>query len=74
MEMTEVNPTTTMNRANLIEMFLDGTAGEVYAQGRLVTQDEGEGVVSLIAYGWNKIAEYDETEQSVTISPVTPVT
>jgi len=55
------------NRDSLVQMFLDASAGEVYGQGRLVTQDEGEGRVSLIAYGWNKIAEYDERTDTVTV-------
>lgn len=59
--------TTTKKRDSLIQMFLDATSGEVYAEGRLVTRDEGEGVTSLIAYGWNKIAEYDERSDTVTI-------
>lgn len=58
---------TTTNRDSLIQMFLDGTSGEVYGDGRLVTQDEGEGVTSLIAYGWNKVAEYDESTDTVTV-------
>ena len=63
----EGNSTTELNRDSLIQMFLDGTSGEVYGDGRLITQDEGEGVTSLIAYGWNKVAEYDEQTDTVTV-------
>lgn len=65
--MTETtNPTTVRNRDSLIQMFLDGTSGEVYADGRLVTRETEPGV-ELIAYGWNKIAEYNAETDSVTI-------
>jgi pullulanase/glycogen debranching enzyme len=59
--------TTTQTRAQMFEMFLDATDDEVWSEGRLATRDEGEGVTSLIAYGWNKIAEYDESTNEVTI-------
>jgi len=61
------NNTTVRNRDSLIQMFLDATAGEIYGNGRLAVRDEGEGRVSLIAYGWNKIAEYDSRENHVTL-------
>lgn len=58
---------TTIARDSLIQMFLDATAGETYNQGRLATRQSGENTVELIAYGWNKIAEYNEETDSVTI-------
>lgn len=60
------NPTTVRNRDSLIQMFLDGTSGEVYNEGRLVTRETENGV-ELIAYGWNKIAEYNTESDTVTI-------
>lgn len=59
--------TTVRNRDSTIQMFVDGTAGEVYAEGRLVTRSSGEHTTELIAYGWNKIAEYDERSDTVTV-------
>lgn len=52
------NYTTVRSRRSIIEMFLDGTAGEVYASGRLATveSDEGESV-QLVAYGHEILAE-----------------
>lgn len=61
------NITTTENRDSIIQMFLDATEGEVYADGRLVTRSSGEGTTELVAYGWNKIAEYDERTDTVTV-------
>lgn len=58
--------TTTRQRDSLIQMFLDGTADEVYADGRLVTRETENGV-ELIAYGWNKIAEYNPQTDTVTL-------
>jgi hypothetical protein len=58
---------TTTNRDSLVQMFLDATAGEQYGDGRLVTRQAGESTVELIAYGWNKIAEYDESTDTVTV-------
>ena len=58
---------TNTNRDSLIQMFLDASADEVYGDGRLVTQQSGENTVELIAYGWNKIAEYDEATDTVTV-------
>jgi hypothetical protein len=62
-----MSETTTQTRDTLIQMFLDATSGEVYAQGRLKTQQSGENTVELIAYNWNKIAEYNEATDTVTI-------
>jgi len=63
--MTEAT-TTTRVRDSLINMFLDNTEGEVYAEGRLKTISEGS-TVSLIAYHREKIAEYDESIGQVTV-------
>jgi len=54
-------------KANLIEMFLDRTAGESTRQNRLITRETESGNVELIAYGWLKIAEYSEERNDVTI-------
>jgi len=61
----EADSTTT--RDSLVQMFLDATEGEVYGDGRLVTQSSGENSVELVAYGWNKIAEYNEETDTVTV-------
>jgi len=58
--------TTTKNRDSLISMFLDNTDAEVYADGRLKTRRSGT-VLELIAYHREKIAEYDESDGSVTV-------
>lgn len=63
--MTE-ETTTTKVRDSLINMFLDNTEGEVYAQGRLKTVRNGD-TLSLIAYHREKIAEYDEPTGTVTV-------
>lgn len=55
------------NRKTLIEMFVDNTAGETYNQNRLVTRESDNGNVSLIAYGWLKLAEYNESRDAVTV-------
>jgi hypothetical protein len=47
--------TTVRSPTTLIEMFLDGTAGEVYNQGRLATV-ERENDVALVAYGEHILA------------------
>lgn len=54
-------------KANLLDRFLDRTAGDTYSQNRLVTREAENGNVVLIAYGWVKIAEYDESRNVVTI-------
>lgn len=58
---------TSTKRDSLLEMFLDQTAGEAYGNGRLVTRQEDEHTISLIAYGWNKLAEFDTEANTVTI-------
>ena len=60
------NSTTTKVRDSLINMFLDNTEGEVYANGRLKTVQEGN-TISLIAYHREKIAEYNESTGNVTV-------
>lgn len=50
----------------MLEMFADSTVGESYHHGRLITEETDSGNVALVAYGWMKIAEYDETEGQVT--------
>jgi len=69
--------TTTQSPETLIEMFLDGTAGEVYNQGRLATV-ERENDIALVAYGEHILAtiegrdvtfytgHYGEQSQTVT--------
>lgn len=59
--------TTTDHKTALLEMFTDRTAGESYAQGRLQTRESDSGTIELIAYGWLKIAEYNERRESVTV-------
>lgn len=46
---TTPNRTTTTNRDDLIRMFVDGTAGEAYANGRLKTIAE-DGLVKIVSY------------------------
>jgi hypothetical protein len=50
--------TTTQSRETLIEMFLDGSAGEVYQKGRLATI-ERENDIALVAYGEHILATID---------------
>lgn len=56
-----------ISRRALLEMFMDRTAGESYKQNRLVTRETENGNVALIAYGWLKLAEYNESREAVTI-------
>jgi len=48
--------TTTKSSESLIEMFIDGTANEVYEYGRLATVPTENGV-QLVAYGNEVLAE-----------------
>lgn len=57
----------THQKRALLEKFTDKTPGEVYANGRLQTRETAAGTVELIAYGWLKIAEYDERREVVTV-------
>ncbi len=52
------NHTTTNSKETLIEMFLDGSAGEVYRNGRLATV-ERENDIALVAYGEHILATID---------------
>jgi hypothetical protein len=54
-------------KQNVLDMFLDRTAGESSDENRLITRETENGNVSLIAYGWLKIAEYDESRGVVTV-------
>lgn len=59
--------TTTNQKQAMLEMFTDNTAGESYAQGRLQTVETESGSVALVAYGWLKLAEYNERREAVTV-------
>jgi hypothetical protein len=63
----KMNEAYTTSRESLIQMFLDAAPNESYNEGRLVTRQSGESTVELIAYGWNKLAEYNETTDTVTL-------
>jgi len=56
-----------VNKANMLDMFLDRTTGESYHNNRLVTRESESGNTALIAYGWLKIAEYNESRECVTV-------
>ena len=51
----------------MLQMFTDNTSGEVYADGRLETIETDSGNVALVAYGWLKLAEYNERREAVTV-------
>jgi hypothetical protein len=51
----------------MLEMFVDNTAGETFNNNRLITREEDSGNVALIAYGWLKVAEYNEERDAVTV-------
>jgi hypothetical protein len=55
------------SRQTMLEMFTDATPGETYQHNRLITQESDNGTVELIGYGWLKIAEYDESNNHVTV-------
>lgn len=57
----------TNRKKSLLEMFLDRTAGESYARGRLITRRTAMGNVELVAYGEKRLAIYDETRETVTV-------
>jgi len=59
--------TTTDDKTALLQMFTDATPGESYAKQRLVTRETDSGNVALIAYGWLKLAEYNERREAVTV-------
>jgi hypothetical protein len=54
-------------RSTLMEMFADNTAGESTFYNRLLTKETDDGNTSLIAYGWLKLAEYNESREAVTV-------
>lgn len=54
-------------KTQMLDMFLDRTAGEFYSEGRLSTEETDSGNVALIAYGWLKLSEYNESRDTVTI-------
>lgn len=54
-------------KVEVIDMFLDRTPGESTTENRLVTRENESGNVELIAYGWLKLAEYNERRGVVTI-------
>lgn len=58
--------TTTKRRNDLIEMFLDATPGESYADGRLSTIETENGV-ALVAYGNEILAEISADATEVTL-------
>jgi hypothetical protein len=60
---TRYAPTTT----EIVEMFTDRTPNEATKYNRLMTQEEDNGNTALIAYGWQKIAVYDESRELVTV-------
>ena len=55
------------NKRSMLEMFTDNTAGESYKQNRLITRETDAGNAALIAYGWLKLAEYNESRNAVTV-------
>ncbi len=55
------------SRKAMLEMFVDNTAGETYNDNRLVSREANNGNVALIAYGWLKVAEYNESREAVTV-------
>jgi hypothetical protein len=54
-------------KQSVVEMFLDRTAGESTTENRLITRETESGDVALIAYGWLKVAVYDESRECVTV-------
>jgi hypothetical protein len=54
-------------KSDLLEMFVDRTAGESTMFNRLITRETDGGNVALIAYGWLKLAVYDESREAVTV-------
>lgn len=57
---------TTSRRTDLLEMFLDATANEAYANGRLKTEETENGV-QLIAYHEHVLAEVNDAADSITL-------
>lgn len=59
------DPTTTRNREEIIQMFLDATPNEVYADGRLYTRPTDDDTIELVAYGNEVLAEVDNGANEV---------
>lgn len=55
------------DKRSLLEMFVDNTSGETHNENRLITRDAESGNTALIAYGWLKLAEYNEEREAVTV-------
>jgi hypothetical protein len=54
-------------KTELLDMFLDRSANESTNENRLITRETESGNVALIAYGWLKVAEYNEERNAVTV-------
>lgn len=54
-------------KAQLFDALFDATTGIKYSQNRMITRETEDGNVSLIAYGWLKIAEFTESKDAVTV-------
>lgn len=54
-------------KRELFGALFDNNTDVTYSQNRLVTQETDGGNVSLIAYGWLKIAVFDSDDGTVTV-------
>jgi len=54
-------------KADIVSMFLDRTTDEATTENRLTTRETDSGNAALIAYGWLKVAEYNEARGAVTV-------
>lgn len=54
-------------KRNVVEMFVDRTAGVSTLKNRLQTRMNDAGNVELVAYGWIVVAEYNESHGIVTV-------
>jgi hypothetical protein len=54
-------------KSELFGALFDNNTDVTYSQNRLVTRETDSGNVSLIAYGWLKIAEFDSDDGTVTV-------
>jgi len=54
-------------KSELFEALFNNNTDVTYSQNRLVTRETNDGKVSLIAYGWMKIAEFDSDDGTVTV-------
>ena len=57
----------TPTRFDVMTMFADNTAGESTLYNRLTTRRLGNGNVGLVGYGWLLLAEYNESDETVTV-------